>query len=222
MDASHDTLRATFWKPALSTGKGPRYLRLASFIEQSVADGRLWPGDRLPAQRELASWLGIDFTTVTRAYNRARDRHAIEGRGPLGTFVSTPRIAIDQVLDLGGRRLVKSGDRAGARRQIGELQGRTHRLVSAVVVAEGTGCVWQHVADARLTMRPLSAVSIERYLDEAGEGIFGSVGAYHLEGVGVRLFEAIEGDYFTILGLPLLPLIGWLRARGLIDQENTP
>lgn len=131
-------------------------------------------------------------------------------------------IGADQVLDLGGRRLVKPGDRAGARRQIGELQGRTHRLVSAVVVAEGTGCVWQHVADARLTMRPLSAVSIERYLDEAGEGIFGSVGAYHLEGVGVRLFEAIEGDYFTILGLPLLPLIGWLRARGLIDQENTP
>ncbi|WP_353193826.1 PLP-dependent aminotransferase family protein [Pandoraea pnomenusa] len=101
MDASHDTLRATFWKPALTAGKGPRYLRLASFIEQSVADGRLRPGDRLPAQRELASWLGIDFTTVTRAYNRARDRHAIEGRGPLGTFVSTPRIALDQVLDLG-------------------------------------------------------------------------------------------------------------------------
>jgi DNA-binding transcriptional MocR family regulator len=101
MDASHDTLRATFWKPALTTGKGPRYLRLASFIEQSVADGRLRPGDRLPAQRELASWLGIDFTTVTRAYNRARERQAIEGRGPLGTFVSTPRVAFDQVLDLG-------------------------------------------------------------------------------------------------------------------------
>ncbi|MBN4667952.1 PLP-dependent aminotransferase family protein [Pandoraea nosoerga] len=101
MDAFHDTLRATFWKPALATGKGPRYLRLASFIEQSVADGRLRPGDRLPAQRELASWLGIDFTTVTRAYNRARERHAIEGRGPLGTFVSTPRVALDQVLDLG-------------------------------------------------------------------------------------------------------------------------
>ncbi|VVE32900.1 GntR family transcriptional regulator [Pandoraea capi] len=101
METSHDTLRATFWKPALTAGKGPRYLRLASFIEQSVADGRLRPGDRLPAQRELASWLGIDFTTVTRAYNRARDRSAIEGRGPLGTFVSTPRVALDQVLDLG-------------------------------------------------------------------------------------------------------------------------
>lgn len=101
MDASHDTLRATFWKPALTSGKGPRYLRLASFIEQSVADGRLRPGDRLPAQRELASWLGIDFTTVTRAYNHARERQAIEGRGPLGTFVSTPRVALDQVLDLG-------------------------------------------------------------------------------------------------------------------------
>ncbi|MDR3398785.1 MAG: PLP-dependent aminotransferase family protein [Pandoraea sp.] len=101
MDASHDSLRATFWKPALSAGKGPRYLRLASFIEQSVADGRLRPGDRLPAQRELAAWLGIDFTTVTRAYNRARERNAIEGRGPLGTFVSTPRVALDQVLDLG-------------------------------------------------------------------------------------------------------------------------
>ncbi|AJC23132.1 GntR family transcriptional regulator [Pandoraea pulmonicola] len=85
----------------MTTGKGPRYLRLASFIEQSVADGRLRPGDRLPAQRELASWLGIDFTTVTRAYNRARERQAIEGRGPLGTFVSTPRVAFDQVLDLG-------------------------------------------------------------------------------------------------------------------------
>ncbi|VVE57881.1 GntR family transcriptional regulator [Pandoraea pneumonica] len=101
MDASHDTLRATFWKPALTAGKGPRYLRLASFIEQAVADGRLRPGDRLPAQRELASWLGIDFTTVTRAYNRARERNAIEGRGPLGTFVSTPRVTFEQVLDLG-------------------------------------------------------------------------------------------------------------------------
>ncbi|VVE89985.1 PLP-dependent aminotransferase family protein [Pandoraea bronchicola] len=101
MDAFHDSLRATFWKPALATGKGPRYLRLAGFIEQSVADGRLRPGDRLPAQRELAAWLGIDFTTVTRAYNRARERNAIEGRGPLGTFVSTPRVALDQVLDLG-------------------------------------------------------------------------------------------------------------------------
>ncbi|MDM8357216.1 aminotransferase-like domain-containing protein [Pandoraea communis] len=101
MDASHDSLRATFWKPALIAGKGPRYLRLAGFIEQSVADGRLRPGDRLPAQRELAAWLGIDFTTVTRAYNRARERNAIEGRGPLGTFVSTPRVALDQVLDLG-------------------------------------------------------------------------------------------------------------------------
>ena len=101
MDASHDTLRAAFWKPALLAGKGPRYLRLASFIEQSVADGLLRPGDRLPAQRELAAWLDIDFTTVTRAYNRARERHAIEGRGPLGTFVSTPRVTLDQVLDLG-------------------------------------------------------------------------------------------------------------------------
>lgn len=131
-------------------------------------------------------------------------------------------IGADQVLDLDGRRLVKPGDRDGARRQIGELQGRTHRLVSAVVVAEGAGIAWQHVAEARLTMRSLSRAAIERYLDEAGDGIFGSVGAYHLEGVGVRLFEAIEGDYFTILGLPLLPLVGWLRSRGLIDQETTP
>ncbi|MCX5477767.1 Maf family protein [Kaistia geumhonensis] len=131
-------------------------------------------------------------------------------------------IGADQVLDLGGRRLVKPGDRDGARRQIEELQGRTHRLVSAVVVAEGPGSAWQHVSDARLTMRRLSPAAIERYLDEAAEGIFGSVGAYHLEGVGVRLFEAIEGDYFTILGLPLLPLLGWLRSRGLIDQEKNP
>lgn len=101
VDDPQDTLRAAFWKPALSIGKGPRYLRLAAWIEQAVADGRLRPGDRLPSQRELATWLGIDFTTVTRAYTEARERRAIEGRGPLGTFVSSPQVAFEQMLDLG-------------------------------------------------------------------------------------------------------------------------
>ena len=126
----------------------------------------------------------------------------------------------DQVLDLDGERFVKPGDRAGARRQIERLAGRTHRLVSAVAIARDGAIRWTHASEARLAMRPLTPAAIEHYLDSAGEGIYGSVGAYHLEGAGVRLFETVSGDYFTILGLPLLPLLGWLRGEGLIDRDD--
>lgn len=150
-------------------------------------------------------------------------RHLAEAKA-LAVLALRPQAAVigaDQVLDLDGERMVKPGSRAAARRQIEQLAGKTHRLVSAVAVARAGTIVWSHVSEARLTMRPLTAAAIERYLDSAGEGIYGSVGAYHLEGVGVRLFEAVVGDYFTILGLPLLPLLGWLRHGGLIDGEET-
>ncbi len=129
-------------------------------------------------------------------------------------------IGSDQMLDLAGERLVKPGSRAGAAAQIARLAGRSHVLRTAVVIAEGGDVVWRHLASATLTMRPLSAAAIERYLDAAGEGIHGSVGAYHLEGVGIRLFTTIEGDYFSILGLPLLPLLSQLRAMGAFDHDE--
>ncbi|SHF58995.1 septum formation protein [Kaistia soli DSM 19436] len=128
----------------------------------------------------------------------------------------------DQVLDLDGERLVKPGNRSGAAAQIACLAGRTHVLRTAVAIAQRGEIVWRHVESATLTMRPLTARAIERYLDDAGDGIFGSVGAYHLEERGIRLFSAIEGDYFSILGLPLLPLLEALRDAGAIDGDEAP
>jgi septum formation protein len=125
----------------------------------------------------------------------------------------------DQVLDFDGERFVKPADRADAARQIARLAGKTHRLRTAVVLASEGKIVWEFVSTASLTMRPLSETAIERYLDEAGESALWSVGAYLLEGVGIQLFSAIDGDYFSILGLPLLPLLEILRQRGVLPDE---
>lgn len=123
-------------------------------------------------------------------------------------------LGADQVLDLDGQRFVKPSDRAAAAAQIAALAGRTHHLRTAMVLASEGAVVYEHVSTASLTMRPLSAEAIERYLDAAGESALWSVGAYLLEGVGIQLFSSIEGDYFSILGLPLLPLLAELRRRG--------
>jgi septum formation protein len=127
-------------------------------------------------------------------------------------------LGADQTLGLDGTRFVKAEDRAAAAAQLATLAGRTHALHSALVLAEGGAVTWRHVSVARLAMRPLDSARIERYLDEAGDAVLGSVGCYHLEGPGIRLFEAIEGDYFTILGLPLLPLLARLRETGDLDD----
>lgn len=124
----------------------------------------------------------------------------------------------DQVLDLDGERFVKPVDRAAAASQIAALAGRTHRLRTAIVLASEGAVIWEHVSTASLTMRPLTGEAIERYLDAAGEAALWSVGAYLLEGVGIQLFSAIEGDYFSILGLPMLPLLAELRQRGVLPS----
>lgn len=126
-------------------------------------------------------------------------------------------IGADQVLGLGNARFTKPADMEAARRQLLDLSGKTHELHSAVVLARGDEVLWRHVSTARLTMRALTPAEIGRYLALAGDAVLSSVGCYQLENVGVRLFERIEGDYFTILGLPLLPLLGELRALGETD-----
>jgi septum formation protein len=131
-----------------------------------------------------------------------------------GQFV----LGADQVLDLEGERFIKPVDRSAAAAQIAALSGRTHHLRTAIALALDGAIVFEHVSTASLTMRPLSPDAIERYLDEAGESALWSVGAYLLEGVGIQLFSAIEGDYFSILGLPLLPLLAELRQRGLLPS----
>ncbi|OYX06762.1 MAG: septum formation inhibitor Maf [Rhizobiales bacterium 32-66-8] len=123
-------------------------------------------------------------------------------------------IGADQTLALGGVLFHKPGDRAAARLQLERLSGRTHALHSAVAVVQEQDVLFETVQTARLTMRPLDADTIEDYLDAACPAALSSVGCYQLETLGVHLFDAIEGDHFTILGLPLLPLLGFLRGQG--------
>lgn len=125
-------------------------------------------------------------------------------------------IGADQMLEHGGRWLDKPSSRAAAREQLLALRGGTHHLVSAVAVARDGTVLWQHVAAASLTMRVFSEAFLDAYLDRAGAGIWHSVGAYHLEGLGVQLFSTIDGDFFTVLGMPLLPLLETLRAEGAL------
>ncbi|MGZ5914039.1 MAG: Maf family nucleotide pyrophosphatase [Hyphomicrobium sp.] len=122
----------------------------------------------------------------------------------------------DQVLALGTELLTKAKDEAAARATLKKLRGMTHELHSAVALAVDGRVLWTHTGTARLKMRDFSDAFLEEYLTRAGDRVGQSVGAYELEGLGVQLFDKIEGDYFTILGLPLLPLLAELRAHGMI------
>ncbi|MEP2703608.1 MAG: Maf-like protein [Roseibium sp.] len=126
-------------------------------------------------------------------------------------------IGADQILAFEGERRTKPDDMEAARRQLLQFSGKTHELLSAVVISRNGEAIWRHVSTARLTMRDLSPEYVGHYLAAAGEDVLSSVGAYQLENIGIQLFEKIEGDYFTILGLPMLPLLGQLRALGVIE-----
>ncbi len=127
-------------------------------------------------------------------------------------------IGADQVLALGDELLSKAPNMEAARAALRKLRGRTHELHSAVAFAEKGKVTWAHVATARLTMRDFSDAFLDDYLLRAGDRVGQSVGGYELEGIGVQLFDRIEGDYFTILGLPLMPVLAELRVRGIITQ----
>jgi septum formation protein len=136
---------------------------------------------------------------------------AVSARRP-GRFV----IGADQTLALGTRLFSKPAGRSQAAERLRALAGRDHELHSAVAVARDGKILFADATIARMTMRRLSEAEIDAYLDEAGEAVTSSVGAYQLEGPGVHLFERIEGDHFTILGLPLLQLLAFLRSERLL------
>jgi septum formation protein len=125
-------------------------------------------------------------------------------------------VGADQTLALGNRLFSKPAGRVQAAEQLQLLAGGRHELHSAVVVAHDGKILFSEVSIARMTMRQLSGEEIRNYLDTAGDAVTTSVGAYQLEGLGVHLFDRIEGDHFTILGLPLLPLLAFLRGQGLL------
>lgn len=125
-------------------------------------------------------------------------------------------IGADQMLECENAWFDKPADLAQAAAHLSALSGKTHRLISAVCAVRDGDRLWHHVAEARLTMRPLSEAFIADYLAAVGPAALSSVGAYQLEGLGAQLFTRVEGDYFTILGLPLLPLMDFLRNHGVI------
>lgn len=126
-------------------------------------------------------------------------------------------IGADQVLVLGDELLDKPGSAGAARAQLARLRGRTHSLISAVALARGGKAVWTCADEAQLTMRDFSDAFLDRYVAETGARLAGIVGAYEIEGRGIQLFERVEGDHFTIVGLPLVPLLAELRSRGVIE-----
>jgi nucleoside triphosphate pyrophosphatase len=135
-----------------------------------------------------------------------------------GAFPGRLALGADQTLALGATRFSKPVDRAAAREQLKALRGKTHALHSALALVRDGAVLFEHAASAQLTMRTFSDRFLDDYLDMAGDAALMSVGGYQIEGAGIHLFERIEGDYFTILGLPLLPLLDFLRQAGFVAQ----
>lgn len=127
-------------------------------------------------------------------------------------------IGADQILLFDGRIYEKPADIAAARRMLLVLRGNTHQLYTSVSVARNGQSIWAHGATANMTMRPFTPEFLGQYLADAGERVLQSVGAYQIESTGIRLFSKIEGDFFTILGLPLLPLLEFLRGEGVLRK----
>jgi septum formation protein len=127
-------------------------------------------------------------------------------------------IGADQLLVCGEEKFDKPADMTQAAAQLRFLSGRTHTLVTSVCVHKGESRIWAHTDQARLTMRPLSDAFIAQYLKTEGAAVLGCVGTYRLEGLGAQLFASIAGDFFTILGLNLLPLLGFLREAGALPS----
>jgi septum formation protein len=144
----------------------------------------------------------------------AREKAALIAERNRGRLV----LGADQTLSLDGRRFTKPADRSAARAQLRALSGRTHELYSAIAFVQDDAVLCEHVGVARLTMRTVSDRFLDDYLDAVGEAATASVGAYQLEGFGIQLFERLDGDYFTVLGLPLLTALDFLRRHGCLAQ----
>lgn len=189
----------------LASGSATRaemFRRIGLVVERDPA--------RIDERAVEAEWPGADAAQVAEALASAKAAE-VSGRRP-GAVV----IGADQTLDCEGVAFHKPEDRAAAHRQLTALAGRTHRLTSSASVMLDGRRLASVTAEARMTMRPLDAAAIDRYLDAVGPDVFGSVGCYRAEELGAALFERIEGDHFTILGLPLVPLLTELRKLGFI------
>lgn len=182
-----------------------RHMLVAAGIPVEVAAADI---DERAAERSLVDAGNQSAAAPFLAREKAR---AVAARMP-GRLV----VGADQTLTLGGRRFTKPADRAAARVQLDALRGETHVLHSAVALMRDGDVLFQHQDSARLLMRPISDEFLDIYLEAAGQSVTESVGGYQLERIGVHLFDRVEGDHFTILGLPLLPLLDGLRRLNFL------
>ena len=182
-------------------------------------------------RRQMLEAAGLGFTVVPAEVDERPIHMSYDGSNPGGIARQLARlkaeavsqahphalvIGADQVLALGAAIFHKPADLAQARKHLSWLRGKAHELHSAVAMAENGAVVWDTIDTARLTIRDFSDEFLDDYLARAGERICGCVGAYELEGLGLQLFERIEGDYFPVLGMPMIPLLAELRAKGAL------
>lgn len=187
-----------------------------------------------PFRKKMLEDAGISFEVARPEIDERAVESAVEGSGltpgDLASILAEAKaldvsqrapgklvIGTDQTLSLGDEVFHKAKDMEEARRRLLALSGQTHQLNSAVVIVRDGDVVWRHVAVAHLTMRELDPGFIGRHLSSVGEIALSSVGAYQIEGKGIQLFERIDGDHFTIVGMPLIPLLAKLRDLGAID-----
>jgi septum formation protein len=204
-------------------------------VERTLLHGAVAPPVVLAStsisRRALLQGAGIDFEAVAPDVDEPAVKRelaeadaaglaaALADRKALDVSRRRPGAMVvggDQTLSCEGRLFDKPGTIDAACTQLRALRGRVHELQSAVSVARDGAVAWRHIASARLTMRPFSDDFMARYVETSRDWLTSSVGAYRLEGPGAQLFDRIDGDYFTILGLPLLPLLAWLRGAGVL------
>ena len=185
-----------------------------------------------PARAQLLRGAGLAFKIWPSDVNEDELKAAMKAEGAEATAGAlaelkarhvakeAPRslvIGADQLLDCNNHWLDKARDSDDAAKQLRFLRGQDHRLFTSVCVVQDDTCLWRYTSAPRLKMRDFSDGFMASYLESAGDEAFGCVGAYRLEGLGAQLFDEIEGDYFTILGMPLLPLLKFLRGRGIVS-----
>ena len=202
--------------PTLWLADEPLVLASRSAIRRAMIEAAGIPLEVAPAdidERAVEMRIGSG-TAADAASLLAREKARVAAGRLRGRLV----VGADQTLALGRTRFTKPIDRDAAREQLRTLSGQTHELHSAVALARNGRVMFSKVETAKLTMRELSDVFLDAYLDAAGDAVTTSVGGYQLEGLGSHLFERIEGDYFTILGLPLFALLDFLRRDGCLAR----
>jgi septum formation protein len=197
-------------------GAQPLVLASRSKVRRAVLEAAAIPVEAVPADIDERAIAGDEASMAATAVAAllAREKALAIARTRPGRIV----LGADQTLAFGERQLHKPDGREGAAKQLRMLRGQSHALHSAVTVVRDDVVLFAHVGTAVLTMRSFSEDFLARYLDAAGADVLASVGGYQLEGKGSHLFERVEGDYFTVLGLPLLPLLDFFRREGLVAK----